>query len=787
MLPRLSLPTPGSPLALSTWLTRHSLLSIAFAVWITVVVGWSAAIGHTGAELLEYVAPLLLTAALATRPNLPELVRECALIFGIFTGAALVADFSDGSVVGTIAYVIALSLASLYERRRALIFGLALVFAHEAAFGTVLPSAAPIAGLPDAATTAIAAAAFILVALILSVPWATNLATRRLAAAQRALLDDQLAVAEIVIGLDTAGRVVVISEHGLDILDRPRAEVIGQDWIEMVVQPEDREASRAALAGLTDPSRAPVTAPRFFQYEHAILDGAGNRRVFRWRTTVSTSGDRITGTVSAGVDITAGRKAERQLLREQRDLAHLQQLAQAVARETDARDHVVDGIRSLVDGSFASLLEPTPGSEELVVTRATRPDLVDLRVPLDGTPSGTAVAFTTGKPFFVGEAEDHPLVLQPARAISQASSLLYHPVICDGHTAAVLVVGWEEPVAELAERVSNLVALAAEEAASALQRLAAMRRWEEAALTDVLTGIPNRRAFEQLFAGALTHATETGQPISLALMDLNGFKALNDTAGHAAGDRVLKESAALWYQELRPTDVLARLGGDEFAVLLPNCGAADCESVASRLRHALRHEAGCGVGIAVWDRIETPSTFLHRVDEALYADKAVGARDRLSDPDRLAVVEATRLIGAPPDPELDALTELLAGVLGVELALISVFTGDVQFFASQCGLEREAAAMGQGPVERSYCQHPASTGRELIVEDVREHPLLRDNPSTSDEGMIAYAGIPLQAGGQTFGVLCAADRTSRVWSADDLGTLRSVARRATDLIAARAG
>ncbi|MEN0015425.1 MAG: diguanylate cyclase, partial [Solirubrobacteraceae bacterium] len=640
--------------------------------------------------------------------------------------------------------------------------------------------------LPHWATTVLFCLTFVVAAAALTVPWRTNDDERRKGDAQRKLIDDQLAVAEIVVGLTVDGRVNLISDHGLELLGFERADVMGQDWVTLVVDPDQHETARRGLAWLMDPARTPVVAPHFYQYEHAIIVGDASRRVFRWRTTLTMDGGEITGTMTAGIDITDQRHAERQLLREQRDLVHLQQIAQAVARETDARESVVEGIMALVDARCAGLFEPTASGDALVLTRANIPELIGARIPLDGTPSANAFAFKSAEPFFVSDAENHPLVSKALLAQTDARSFLYQPVIVDDTVAGVLVVGWQEQISDLGDRHTNLVALAADEAASALQRLAAMKRWEEAALTDVLTGIPNRRAFDHMFDDAIRHAQTADQPLALALMDLNGFKTLNDTEGHAAGDRVLKESAALWLNELRPTDVLARLGGDEFAVLLPNCGADDIESVAGRLRRALRHEAGCGVGIEVWDREESGSELMHRVDQALYADKAAGARARLADPNRLAAVEATQLLDREADPELDALTQAVTALVGVPRSTITLVTHDRQFFASQCGNAGTAAPGIETPLSHSYCQHPATTGRELVIEDAREHPLLKDNLATTEVGLRAYVGIPLMAGGETFGVLCALDDQPRTWSQDDLGALRSVARRATSLIAAKA-
>ena len=147
------------------------------------------------------------------------------------------------------------------------------------------------------------------------------------------------------------------------------------------------------------------------------------------------------------------------------------------------------------------------------------------------------------------------------------------------------------------------------------------RRLRHLAEHDPLTGVPNRRAWEAQVPQAIEDAQRTGAPLGVALLDLNGFKAVNDTHGHDAGDRVLREVAAAWRSQLRDSDLLARLGGDEFAVLLPDCGEQDLEELARRLRTALHYEAGCSVGAVTWVPGESVADVLRRADAALYRDK----------------------------------------------------------------------------------------------------------------------------------------------------------------------
>ena len=113
----------------------------------------------------------------------------------------------------------------------------------------------------------------------------------------------------------------------------------------------------------------------------------------------------------------------------------------------------------------------------------------------------------------------------------------------------------------------------------------------------------------------------------MAMIDVDHFKAVNDSAGHAAGDALLTSIADAWAAAIRRTDVLARLGGDEFGVLLPGSDLDEACDVLERLSDATAGTT-CSIGIAEWDRCERIGALLDRADRLLYDAKA-GGRDQL--------------------------------------------------------------------------------------------------------------------------------------------------------------
>ena len=147
----------------------------------------------------------------------------------------------------------------------------------------------------------------------------------------------------------------------------------------------------------------------------------------------------------------------------------------------------------------------------------------------------------------------------------------------------------------------------------------------ELSLTDELTGLPNRRRWDDELGRELGRARRSGKTMSLAMLDLDGFKEYNDGQGHAAGDEILRSVANAWAEAVRATDLLARYGGDEFAAILPDCPPEEAKEVIGRLRASTPSPVTCSVGIAFSDGSDTPEELMIRADQALYRAKREGA------------------------------------------------------------------------------------------------------------------------------------------------------------------
>ena len=187
------------------------------------------------------------------------------------------------------------------------------------------------------------------------------------------------------------------------------------------------------------------------------------------------------------------------------------------------------------------------------------------------------------------------------------------------------------------ESARRLLRVAAGETAAALERADSFRAAEASAATDPLTGLPNRRYFDE-FSSLLTGRRRSGDAVAVLMIDIDKFKGLNDTYGHPTGDQVLKSVATAITGAVREQDVPARIGGEEFAVLLRNPGPEVAIEVGERVRAAVRDldlrsigvpGVSVSVGVANATNADEPiRALLDRADQALLRAKRAG-RDRV--------------------------------------------------------------------------------------------------------------------------------------------------------------
>jgi diguanylate cyclase (GGDEF)-like protein len=175
----------------------------------------------------------------------------------------------------------------------------------------------------------------------------------------------------------------------------------------------------------------------------------------------------------------------------------------------------------------------------------------------------------------------------------------------------------------------EVLSLFAEQAAIALSNAHLFQTLLENATRDALTGLPNRREFDGVLARELERSSRYGEIFSLAFIDVDGFKALNDSQGHAAGDVLLRRAADTIQEACRASDVPGRLGGDEFAVLLPQTNQFEAAALCERLRLQVEKLADVSLswGVAEYPTHGVTAAGLARAaDAAMYASKPRSAR-----------------------------------------------------------------------------------------------------------------------------------------------------------------
>ena len=340
------------------------------------------------------------------------------------------------------------------------------------------------------------------------------------------------------------------------------------------------------------------------------------------------------GTVSAGIaiwlDITDRSWVERELGGDAADVDAVAEATRSLARAHDpltARVAVCEGARQVADAPVAALFEPGPsGSGGLIAKAAAGAEIAGMTLSLHRE-SGAARAFARAEEAFVSRDGDAGDADREFLRRARARAVLWHPVVRDRAAIGVLAVAWREEMETVPLRLSALIDLLGAEAAVAIGRADMLGHLEHMARTDDLTGLPNRRYWEEQLPKELARSWREERPVCVAVLDLDYFKDYNDRRGHQAGDRLLREAAALWRAALRPYDVLARYGGEEFALILPGCAMPEAYALVERLRSVTPERESCSAGLAEWDGMETAEALVGRADAALYRAKRAG-RDR---------------------------------------------------------------------------------------------------------------------------------------------------------------
>jgi diguanylate cyclase (GGDEF)-like protein/PAS domain S-box-containing protein len=414
-------------------------------------------------------------------------------------------------------------------------------------------------------------------------------------------------------------------EHGLfaaangalcNLLGRAEGDLIGRSSADFT-HPDDL-ASQRAVDQLISASPDGVV-----RIEKRYVRPSGEVR-WAWLTLTHTPGPEGQDWMLAHVqDITERKVIEQAVVDSEANLNAVARVVQKIQSGADARNTIVEAGLELAQAAYASLVEPTADGSALTVTSSTESGLVGTELAIGGS-TASAQVYASGQALFISDRASSELGLSAPRLLIEATSVYAVPVFSADTVTAVLLVAWKHRIPDIDDKRARVVTLLADHAGLALRQAVLVSRLESLALTDSLTALPNRRSWDEHLARLMVTALRRGEPLTVALADLDHFKKFNDTHGHTAGDELLASFATLGSANIRADDVMARWGGEEFTFALPNCPEREARSVLDRVRRATPGGETCSIGAATWDGNESADALLARADAALYRAKGDG-------------------------------------------------------------------------------------------------------------------------------------------------------------------
>jgi diguanylate cyclase (GGDEF)-like protein len=308
-----------------------------------------------------------------------------------------------------------------------------------------------------------------------------------------------------------------------------------------------------------------------------------------------------------------------------RMLDRLVQTQSAIAMSDFAFDDVLHTVVEealALTGGDAAVVE-LPEGDDLVyrAVAGSAEGFYGMRIPTNGSASGDCLARL--EPLVIPDTETDDRVDREACRKVGARSMVIAPLIHAGRAAGVLKVYSTKPGA-VGVNEARVLGLLGNVLGTGLARAELFATMTEHASTDALTGLANRRSWDDQLTRAIAHAERTHETLSVAVCDVDGLKEINDRGGHAAGDVLLRGIAERWRGDARAADLIARIGGDEFAILLPGADESGAQDVVERLIATLPPGSSVSFGIAEWDLREDAVALMARADLRMYDEKRRG-------------------------------------------------------------------------------------------------------------------------------------------------------------------
>ena len=300
----------------------------------------------------------------------------------------------------------------------------------------------------------------------------------------------------------------------------------------------------------------------------------------------------------------------------------------------------VKEITNLVGARFASLYILDEANHMLHLQKYNHPFLINKIVSLNqNPPSPMVMAVRSKQLILIGNIDIHrkPIIRRSQRAFAEnyeTKNCVIAPLVCQDKVVGVLNLADKIGGDNFSSMDIELIELFSQLVGASLGNIKLFERIQRQATTDGLTGLANYKTFYDILEKELWRSRRYGGQISLIMIDIDNLKKINDTYGHRAGDKVIKEISKRIRACVRQVDTAARYGGDEFSVILPNTPLADAIFVAERMVDEVsnapiiwkneRIPLSISVGLGRYGGESTPEEITSRSDKALYAAKQAG-------------------------------------------------------------------------------------------------------------------------------------------------------------------
>lgn len=297
-------------------------------------------------------------------------------------------------------------------------------------------------------------------------------------------------------------------------------------------------------------------------------------------------------------------------------------------------------IPTLVGARLASLYILDETNNMLHLQKHNHPFLINNIVSLNQNPPSLMVMAVRSKEIIlVGDIDTHkkPIIKKSQRAFSgnyKTNSCAIAPLICQDRVVGVLNLADKIDGDRFDSEDIALIELFSQLVGASIGNIKLFEKIQHQATTDGLTGLANHKTFYEILEKELWRSRRYGGQISLIMIDVDNLKKINDSYGHRAGDKVIREISRKIKDCIRQIDTAARYGGDEFAVILPNTSLADAIIVAERMVEAVAHSPAIwkkdqiplsiSVGLGQYDADANPEDITSGSDRALYKAKQAG-------------------------------------------------------------------------------------------------------------------------------------------------------------------